>query len=30
LISTARVLEKSAGFNFIADGAAKWMTLQLW
>ena len=23
LISTARVLEKSAGFNFIADGAAK-------
>ena len=23
LISTAQVLEKSAGFNFIADGAAK-------
>ena len=23
LISTARVLEMSAGFNFIADGAAK-------
>ena len=27
LISTAHVLEKSADFNFIADGAAKWVKL---
>ena len=27
LISTSHVLEKSADFNFIADGAAKWVKL---